>query len=349
MQISQHRMPPPPPHKRDMIPSWEDREDVLVRLGAAARQESPSDEQILIDSGRSEAGWSRIGSAFKCAQLYAWSEIAGYALIPADALTMGSMGHTMAAHWFAREGCRQGGVVVGTAFLTPDDEVRKAVPEDAVRAWVAKEKRGDAHITTIVSAFRAYVAKHPEAPGRVLGVEVPVEATLGTVLTARGPEWGLWLTYAPVALLGGRSLPVLTEITTLDCPGYPRHGTPIRITRRLDLVFQSSWGDCFVDDHKFVSHVTPDSARHAYAVDGGFRSQAVLASQLLPTGGATDHGGQHSGFAGVFANLVGKYAPYRNAQVDIPRSRFREERFARNLYDHEHRVAQLEVETANGE
>lgn len=341
---------------RSVIPSWNAIEDVLISLTAdqvaraALRAPPVSEGPILIDAGRSEAGWSRIGSAFKCRQLYAWINVGGYSLIPADALTMGSMGHTAAAHWFALEGCRQGGVVVGTQLLGPEDASRLLDPEDAVRAWVAKEKRGGPLIDGIIGAFRRYVAKHPEPIGRILGVEVPVGAVLGTVETPRGPEWGLWLQDAPEWLLEGRRPPKLVETTTLDCPGHPRHGQSIRITRKLDLIWQSSWGDVFVYDHKFVSHVNRASAEHAYESDGGFRSQSILASQLLPArAGATDHGGPHSGFAGVFANLIGKFPPYKNEPVPIRRSAFREARFARNLFDVEHEVARLEMETQAGE
>lgn len=341
--------PPVPP---SVIP-WKDREDILISLtpaqAARAKFRAPprDDGPLLIDSGRSEAGWSRIGSAFKCRQLYAWSQV--YSLIPADALTMGSMGHTASAHWFAIEGCRQGGVVVGTTFLGPEDEARLLDPEDAIRAWTAKEKRGASFTDDITTAFRHYVAKHPEPPGRILGVEIPIEATLGTVVGRRGPEWGLWLTNAPEALLGGRVPPRLVEVTTLDCPGHPRHGESIRITRKLDLVFQSAWGDVFIFDHKYVSSVTPDSAAHAYESDGGFRSQSILSSQLFPQRGVTTHGGEHAGFGGVFANLIGKRTPYPSAAVPIRRSAFREARFARNLYDVEHEVARLEMETQAGE
>lgn len=327
-----------------VIPSRDALEDVLIPLTGTP------ESSILIDAGRSEAGWSRIGSAFKCRQLYAWQNVGGYSLIPAKALTMGSMGHTAAAHWFAIEGCRQGGVVVGTALLGPGDASRLLEPEDAMRAWVEKERRGSDCFDGVVEAFRHYVARHPEPLGRILGVEVPVGAALGTVSTPRGPEWGLWISEAPKWLLGDREMPVFVEKTKLDCPGHPRHGRPMRITRKLDLIWQSSWGDVFVYDHKFVSHVNKASTAFAYESDGGFRSQAILASQLLPTSaGSTEHGGPHSGFGGVFANLIGKFPPYKNEPVPIPRYKFREARFARNLFDFEHEVARLELETRSGE
>lgn len=298
---------------------------------------SPAEESVLIDSSRSRSGWSRIGSAWKCRQLYAWQEVAGYSLIPADALTAGSMGHTAAAHYFARVGCEQGGVIVDKTFFGPHDHDRLLEPEAAIEAWVEKEKRGADLVAMVVEAWRRYRAKNPEPPGRILAVETQVEATLGTAATKRGPEWGLWLTGAAPELLGDRTLPSLVEITPLDCPNHPRHGQPIRLTRRLDLVFRSDWGDVFVYDHKFVSTVNPDSAKHSYGMDGGFRSQAILASQAWPD------------FAGVFANLIGKRSPWRSEPVPIPRSLYREARFARNLFDVEHEIARLEVETWAGE
>lgn len=57
--------------------------------------------KILIDAGRSSRGWSRIGSFFRCPQLFAYQNRLDMQLIPAGALTRGSMGHVLQAHQHA--------------------------------------------------------------------------------------------------------------------------------------------------------------------------------------------------------------------------------------------------------
>lgn len=307
-----------------------------------------ADNLILIDAGRSETGWSRIGNAFKCRQLFAWSQVAGIQLIPGDGLTRGSMGHTMAAHGYARWGCWQGGVVVDDAVLTEADLGRLMDPEEAVEAWVAVNGRGTQFLPRVMDSWRAHVRSNPTPPGRVLGIEVPLEATLGWGSVDGQPaRWGLWLTSAPPALLAPDRMPVV-DVTPLDCPGHPRHGQPLRITRRIDMIWQRADGAVFGRDHKFMSSVDTGAAATAYGMDGGFRSQAMLLAQTFPASGSTALAGPHMGFRGVEAHLIGTRSPWITAAVVIPRSGFRESRFAQNLWDIEHDVARLELETLEG-
>ena len=74
-------------------------------------------EKILIEAGRSARGWSRVGNFFKCPQLFAYDSRLNLDLIPADALTRGSMGHVMQAHQHAIWGARSSlGVWVDTQW-----------------------------------------------------------------------------------------------------------------------------------------------------------------------------------------------------------------------------------------
>lgn len=57
--------------------------------------------KILIDAGRSSRGWSRIGTFSRCPQLFAYGQRLNLTMIPAHALTRGSMGHILQAHQHA--------------------------------------------------------------------------------------------------------------------------------------------------------------------------------------------------------------------------------------------------------
>lgn len=310
------------------------------------RTPPPSDDsqQMLIDAGRSEFGWSRIGNFFKCPLLYGIGQVAGIQLIPGDGLTRGSMGHTAAAHWFARWGCRQGGVVVDDTVFGRDDADRFYSPEDAVEVWVERNGRGQEFLGRVIDSFRAYTAKHPEPPGRILAVECPLVGVVGW----RDGVWGYWLTDAPDSLIPD-GLPEV-EPTLLDCEGHKDHNKPIVLTRRIDLIWQSYSGAVYGWDHKFMSSVSPASAQQEYRNDGGFRAQAMLCAHTFPReGGRTALAGSHTGFRYIAANLIGTRSPYPSQPVEIRRSAWRENRFGSNLYDREQHRAQLELETLRGD
>ena len=57
--------------------------------------------KVLIDAGRSSFGWSRIGTFSRCPQLFAYGQRLNLEMIPAHALTRGSMGHILQAHQHA--------------------------------------------------------------------------------------------------------------------------------------------------------------------------------------------------------------------------------------------------------
>ena len=99
------------------------------------------------------------------------------------------MGHVMQAHQHAIWGCQQGGCHVGDDYMT--DASTLLSPEDSVYAWVEQYGEGAEFIDEMVETFRRYMAKFPEAPGRIVAVEYPIMAVLGT----KQGEWGLWVVH----------------------------------------------------------------------------------------------------------------------------------------------------------
>ena len=199
-------------------------------------------QKILIDAGKSRRGWSRIGTFYKCPQLFAYQNRLNLQLIPAAALTRGSMGHVMQAHQHAIWGCQQGSVLVDD--YTMDDASLIMEPEEAVYEWVRVNGEGEEHIDRMVETFRRYLANYPEPPGRVVAVEYPITGVLGM----KNGLWSLWVVHPDNADYDPRATKIkaidggIIEPTHLNCPGHPEHGTAVEITRRLDLVTQDRSG-----------------------------------------------------------------------------------------------------------
>ena len=116
-------------------------------------------KKILIDAGRSSRGWSRIGSFFRCPQLFAYQNRLDMSLIPASALTRGSMGHVIQAHQHAIWGAKspQGVWVDETRY---DDPSVFLEPEEAVQVW-CDTNGGHEYIHRMVETFHLYMDTHP--------------------------------------------------------------------------------------------------------------------------------------------------------------------------------------------
>lgn len=281
--------------------------------------------KLLIDAGRSERGWSRIGNFFKCPQLFAYQERIGLQLIPASALTRGSMGHVTQAHQHAIWGCQQGGCFVDDVYHT-DAEAFMA-PEDAVIEWCDRYG-GHEHLDRMMETFRRYMATHPEPPGRIVAVEYPISAVLGEV---KG-QWGLWVYDEHEGTLISRQTQTPITVTPLNVPGHEDHGKPITMTRRLDLVVEDRQGRLWIWDHKNQANVQPNRSVDAYAIDGGFAAFRIMGKQAWPN------------FAGLMLNLIQTQSPWRVARPTVPPTPGRDRHFAQMLWRAEHQLAALDVE-----
>ena len=282
-------------------------------------------EKLLIDAGRSARGWSRIGNFFKCPQLFAYQERLQLQLIPTSALTRGSMGHVTQAHQHAIWGAQQGGVWVDNVYHT-DPSVFMS-PEDAVVAW-CELHGGHEHLDRMIETFRRYMSQYPEPPGRVVAVEYPVTATLGTVRD----EWGLW-THDEAYVAHKTQTPI--TVTPLNMPGHPDHDKPVSMTRRLDLVVEDRQRKTWIWDHKNQARVQPNRSVDAYAIDGGFAAFRIMGKQMW------------SNFGGLRLNLIQTQSPWRVARPTVPPTPSRDRHFAQMLWRAEHQLAAYDLEKLN--
>ena len=273
----------------------------------------------LIDAGRSRRGWSRIGNFFKCPQLFAYTSRLDIQLIPADALTRGSMGHVMQAHMHAQWGAAQGGVWVDETYHTDPNDFLS--PEDAVVAY-CDQYGGFDHLDRMMDTFRNYCRQYPEPPGRVIAVEYPMTATLGYV----DGHWGLHVEREGVTI----------EPTPLEMPGHPEHGKPIQMTRRIDMTVRDRFGRIFIWDHKNQAYVSPKKSVDAYAIDGGFAAFRIMGAQLYG-----------ESFGGLMLNLIQTTSPWRVARPTVPPTPHRDRHFAKMLWRAEHDIARLDLEEPN--
>tara|TARA_R100000664_G_scaffold443_3_gene1419 strand:- start:9280 stop:10221 length:942 start_codon:yes stop_codon:yes gene_type:complete len=269
---------------------------------------------MLIDAGRSELGWSRIGQFMKCPQLYAYQRLLNLDLIPASALTRGSMGHMLQAHQHAIWGAQQGGVWVDDKFVTDASTILP--PREAVVSW-CDLNGGHEHLDRMLETFDRYMENYPEPPGRIVAVEYPISAMLGKV----NGKWGLWVEQDGVEI----------EPTPLNCEGHPNHGKPIRLTRRVDMSVQNRAGKTFIWDHKHQARVSPGRSVDAYAIDGGFAAFRIMGKQL------------YKNFGGLTLNLIQTQAPWKVARPSVPPTPHRDNHFAELLWQAEHYLATLEI------
>ena len=270
----------------------------------------------LIDAGRSKRGWSRIGQFMKCPQLFAYTNRMEIDLIPASALTRGSIGHILQAHQHAIWGAQQGGCWVDEDWVT--DASQLLDPEDAAHAYCDKEGQGHEHLDRMIECYRRYMARFPEPPGRIWGVECPVTATLGN----KNGQWGLWVQTDETEI----------EPTPLDCPGHPDHGNPLTLTRRLDLAIVDRAGKHWIWDHKHQARVVASRSVDAYAIDGGFAAFRIMGKQIWGRD-----------FGGVALNLIETQAPWKVARPTVPSTPHRDTHFAEMLWQAEHSLARLDL------
>lgn len=294
-------------------------------------------DKILIDAGRSASGWSRIGNFFKCPQLFSYGERLGISLIPADALTRGSMGHIMQAHQHAIWGAQDDqGVWVDDKHYT-DPEVFLD-PEVAVEMY-CDVNGGHEHLERMNETFRRYLSKFPEPPGRVVAVEYPVTAVLGN----KSGEWGLWVVSLDELQDNGQidreqmTLKAwdgsIINVTPLGLHGHPEAGKAIVLTRRLDMVSQDRAGRIHIWDHKHQARVETSRSLDAYAIDGGFAAFRIMGRQLYG-----------NAFGGVALNLIQTQDPWRVARPAVPATPHRDAHFAQMLWRAEHSLARLDLD-----
>lgn len=287
---------------------------------------------ILIDAGRSRRGWSRVGQFTKCPQLFSYTNRLGVSLIPASALTRGSMGHILQAHLHAIWGAEQGGVLVDTGYY--DDPSVFMKPKEAVVAW-CDANGGHEYIDRMVDVFIDYVARHPEPPGRVLAVEWPMDAVIGV----KSGVWGLWVidpdeaekVHEPAeSLLAYDRTPI--EVSPLNMPGHPDHGKPIYVSRRCDMVVEEPDGRVFIWDHKHQARVTQGKSIEGYAIDGGFALFRHMGQQVYG-----------DAFGGLRLNLIQTTRPYKIARPTVPRTPHRDTHLAQLVWNAEHQIASMDI------
>ena len=290
--------------------------------------------KILIDAGRSSRGWSRIGTFSRCPQLFAYGQRLNLTMIPADALTRGSMGHILQAHQHAIWGAPSAeGVWVDETWH--DDPDVFLDPEEAVQVW-CDTNGGHEHLDRMLETFRRYMAKHPEPPGNVIKVEYPVTAVLGT----KDNEWGLWVVHAEDANFNRRAAKVkawdggVIVPTPLNSPGHPDTGAALVLTRRLDMVTKERGGRTFIWDHKHQARVQANKSVDGYAIDGGFAAFRIMGKQMYG-----------KDFGGLGLNLIQTQEPWRVARPMVPATPHRDAHYADMLWREEHRLAGLEVDS----
>lgn len=243
---------------------------------------------ILLDTGRSTFGWSRIADAFRCPQLYAYGDGPGCLNLVAGfesrmALDIGTLGHMGLAHFYRRMQARQQGL----------DPSAYYAPLDAVAEY-ARRHGGDLprYVETVSTVLQAYLRDFPEEPGRILRVEEEHVVTVGWRWEERLQRWiwGLWyLGLAEEVDLQALASPLCPELVQsafvgwvkpyrLNVPGHPRHQAPVLRTRRLDL--EVGLGGRAVEswDHKFKSFVGNRTAEE-YEMDGQFALARTITEQ----------------------------------------------------------------------
>jgi hypothetical protein len=209
--------------------------------------------------------------------------------------------------------------------------------------WCERNGKGHEHSDRMLETFRRYLAKHPEAPGRILAVEYPITAVLG-FSGGPGQNWGLWVVdpaeasklSTPVESIKGFQGTTIYP-TPLDCPGHQGHGLPIFMSRRLDLAIADSANRAWIWDHKNTAFVKA-SATDAYSIDGGFAAFRIMGQQVW-------HGREgQAAFAGLTVNLIQTAAPWRVLRATVPPTPHRDGHYANMLWRAEHEIARLDVE-----
>jgi len=281
-------------------------------------------DPILIDTGRSTTGWSFWGPAFTCDRLWFLINVEQKRFVNGEALTMGSMGHTILAHYYAQLACKQGGFEYEGAWVNDPDHFLP--PFDAVREWARlRELEGTEatpFIHTTFELFRRYLQKEPFVSDSVVAVEHQAKLTLGY---NHDGDFGLWIDKN------------LAEAKLLDCPGLEepvpgvpglQHGKPIEVTKRFDLVMRhSADGRTYIWDHKVTGGSVSRKRSEQYAMDGQFAVNRILGEQL------------YDDFGGVVLNLVLRRDPWTVSRQFVPATPWRDAQLARQVYSKAHSLA----------
>ena len=271
-----------------------------------------------------------------------------------EARTWGSMGHCGLAHFYTLSALSQDMTVDGSVRVGTNDGIIKVgkdssgrlySPAEAATQWCTRNDKGFGSLAEVVKMLTVYQQRNRRLQEQVLAVEWPVLAVVG-VHPIRGI--GLWVLDQDTFREPGVGDPLLSVIDQaeivpwrLDVPGHPRHGLPLYLSRRIDLV--SYDGRYWIDDHKCLAHVEPKLARTAYAVDRGNAALRMMGAQIW---------GQY--FGGVRINFVSKRpkkgtSSFYFTRKEVAVSRAQEWSMAGRLYDAYHERARYQVQTSRGE
>ena len=304
----------------------------------------------LINASRSARGWSRIGTFIKCPMLFAVGNRLDVDLW-GGATDKGSLGHVAQAHQHAIWGMEQAQVdgkptLAGDRELTADDIDSLYDAEEAMQAYCEANPRGWDHIPLMVEVFRRYIAAYPEPPGRIVAVEAQMKAVCGVRAADDGDRWGLWVVppdtplYDPISVVNSIPDPETGEIypihvTPLNVPGHARHGTPVWVTRRLDLSIARGQ-TVEIWDHKHQANVAVGKSTTAYAMDGGFALFRLMGQQMY---------GRR--FGGLRVNLIQTQEPWAVRRAYLKPTPHRDSHLANLIWSAEHRLANVEMSTPN--
>ena len=301
----------------------------------------------LIDAGMSRRGWSRISQFIACPMLAAAKRL-GHVQRNRDALDKGTLGHTAQAHLHTIEGVKEGPVLVNGEWV--EDASDFADPIGAMRLQAAHNPSMQPHLGTMTDVFNGYMDQREAGVGFAHMVEQEVVGILGIRHGISGlhlvdtEQWDLLNPScgepAPVELRHHDGSTITVQ--PLDMPGHPRHGWPIYISRRMDLVRKTGSlrrPMMLVEDHKHQARIDKVSDIHSYRAEDGFVAMDMLAQQ---------HFGPKYG--GLLLNLICTSRGNEGAQrrVKLPGSASKRKAFALNLWYHEMELAKLEVWAATG-
>lgn len=237
-------------------------------------------QKILLNAGRSEAGFSGVSALKLCPQLYAYERPLGLNLKSTDPLVKGSLLHVGVAHILRRAQALQEG----------DDPERWYRPSEAIPlAAQAMDRENPAHraarwVPLVTATCRAYHAAPGSYPQQILSVEEVIRVALRWRPGAQR--------IAEVRLLGtDERLP----------EGWRLY------TQRLDAVSIED-GCLAVDDHKSASYIRA-STRAAYTMHGQFWGAELLVRLRWPE--LAERGVR------VYANLI-EWPKYKRGQEPDP-------------------------------
>jgi hypothetical protein len=301
----------------------------------------------LINASKSRRGWSRIGNFILCEYLAGAIE-RGAILGSRDALNKGSLGHAGQAHLHTIEGVEHGPVLVNGELV--EDASDFATPEQAIVMLANSELEYRPFKEEILEIHKGYMQKRMEGAGHAIMVEQEMIGVIGECDGESGlhlvadDQWDLLdprednpTPPKTLKAFSGRTI----NVVPLDVPGHPRHGWPIYISRRLDLVRRKGkYGEIIVEDHKFKARIRGGSSKHAYRADGGFVAIDVLCRQRFTWE-----------YGGIWLNLISTNPSSYGEQnrFKLPPARDKELKFPYTLWYRENEFAKMQVKAMTGE